>query len=101
MSARIFSPAKTAMQSGKGKADRWILEYDAEQPRRIEPLMGYTSSSDMKSQVRITFSSKEEAVAYAEKNGISYRLQNNHTAKRRKIAYADNFSCNRNLPWTH
>ena len=101
MPARIYSPTKNAMQSGKAKSGRWVLEFEAEEPRRIEPLMGYTSSSDMKSQIRMTFPSKEEAVAYAEKNGIAYSLKGNHEAKRRKIAYSDNFSHNRTLPWTH
>ena len=72
MSARIFSPAKTAMQSGKAKTGLWVLEFDPELPRKIDPLMGYTTSGDMKSQIRLTFETKEEAIAYAEKNGLAY-----------------------------
>ena len=64
MSARIYSPAKTATQSGKGKTGAWLLEHDSTVARDVEPLMGYTSSSDMMSQVRLTFDSSEEAVAY-------------------------------------
>ena len=101
MSARIFSPAKTAMQSGKSKTGHWVLEFDAESPRRIEPLMGYTTSGDMRSQVRLTFASKEEAIAYAEKNGLEFRLEEPKEAKRRQISYAENFRFDRKIPWTH
>lgn len=101
MSARIFSPAKTAMQSGKGKTGYWVLEFDPETPRKIDPLMGYTSSSDMKSQIRLTFNSQEEAVAYAEKHGIAYRVEMPKEAKRRQISYAENFRYDRRTPWTH
>ena len=101
MTARIYQPAKTAMQSGRAKTSEWILEFEPETPRKIEPLMGYTSSSDMKSQIRLNFESLEAAKAYAEKNGIAYRVQKPHKAKRRAMAYADNFNFNRTLPWTH
>jgi hypothetical protein len=101
MSARIFSPAKTAMQSGKGKTGYWVLEFDPAAPRKIDPLMGYTSSSDMRSQVRLTFASREEAVAYAEKHGIDYRVQNPKEQNRRQISYAENFRYDRKTPWTH
>ena len=101
MSARIFSPAKTAMQSGKGKTGRWILEFEQESPREIDPLMGYTTSSDMKSQIRLTFSTKEEAVAYAEKNGLAFTVREPNEPKRRQVAYSDNFKYDRTTPWTH
>jgi len=101
MSARIFSPAKTAMQSGKAKTGFWVLEFDPEQPRTIDPLMGYTSSGDMKSQIRLTFETKEEAVAYAERNGIAFRVQEPKDARRRQISYAENFRYDRKIPWTH
>ena len=101
MSARIYSPAKTAMQSGKAKTGRWLLEYDPEQPRRIDPLMGYTSSGDMKSQIRLWFDDKEQAVAYAEREGIAYRVEEPHQPKRRQVSYSDNFRFDRKVPWTH
>ena len=101
MSARIFSPAKTAMQSGKAKMGRWILEFEPESPRKIDPLMGYTTSSDMKSQVRLSFETKEEAIAYAEKNGIAYSVREPKESKRRQISYSDNFRYDRKTPWTH
>ena len=101
MSARIFSPAKTAMQSGKAKTGHWILEFDPQMPRKIDPLMGYTTSGDMKSQIRLTFETKEEAIAYAEKNSLVYRIQEPKETKRRQISYADNFRYDRKVPWTH
>ncbi|MGB3502172.1 MAG: ETC complex I subunit [Mesorhizobium sp.] len=101
MSARIYSPAKTAMQSGKAKTGNWILDFDPEQKRKIDPLMGYTTSGDMKSQIRVVFETKEEAIAYAEKRGIAYRVIEPKEAKRRNISYSDNFKYDRQIPWTH
>ena len=101
MSARIFSPAKTAMQSGKARTGKWTLEFDRATPRRIEPLMGYTSSSDMKTQVRLTFETRDAAVAYAERHGIAYRIEEPNRPERRRQAYADNFRFDRRVPWTH
>ncbi|MGB8816897.1 MAG: ETC complex I subunit, partial [Rhizobiaceae bacterium] len=100
MSARIYSPAKTASQSGKGKTGQWLMDFDPETPRKVEPLMGYTSSSDMLSQVRLTFASKDEAVAYAQKSGIAYRVEEPHEPKRRRVSYSDNFKFDRKQPWT-
>ena len=75
MTARIYKPAKTAMQSGHAKTREWVLDYEPEEPRVVESLMGWTSSGDMKSQLRLQFATKEEAVAYAERHGIPYQVQ--------------------------
>ena len=101
MAARIYRPAKTAMSSGQARAQRWVLEYEPERPKTIEPLMGYTSSDDMKSQIRLEFDSKEAAVAYAERNGIEYRVFEPKDRARPAISYSDNFRRDRNQPWTH
>ena len=101
MSARIYSPAKTAMQSGTAKTGYWILEFDPEQPRKIDPLMGYTTSGDMKSQIRLTFETRDEAVAYAQRNGLAYRVMEPKQPKRQQISYSENFRYDRSLPWTH
>jgi hypothetical protein len=101
MSARIYKPAKTAMQSGKAKTKIWALDYDPEQPREVEPLMGWTSSGDMRQQVQLRFATKEEAVAYAERHGIPYRVSEEKRPALRTISYSDNFSANRREPWTH
>jgi hypothetical protein len=100
MTARIYLPARSATQSGRAN-DRWVLEYEPEQPRAIEPLMGWVSSSDMKSQIRLRFETREEAVAYAGRNGIAYRLEEPKPAQRKIISYSDNFQPNRIVPWSH
>jgi hypothetical protein len=63
--------------------------------------MGWTSSSDMKSQLKLRFDSEAEAVAYATRNGIAYRVEQPHELKRRSISYSDNFKYSRVAPWTH
>jgi hypothetical protein len=101
MTARIYRPSKNATQSGMGKTKLWRLDYLPESPRTIEPLMGWTSSADMNSQIRLDFETREEAVAYAERNGIAYRVEEPKEAKRRTVSYSDNFRNNRVAPWTH
>ncbi|EJM98731.1 ETC complex I subunit [Phyllobacterium sp. YR531] len=101
MAARIYRPAKTAMQSGKAKTEAWMLEFEPEQPRKVEPLMGYTSSRDMKSQIRLSFDTKEDAIAYAQKNGIAYSVQEPKETRRRVVSYSENFKFDRKQPWTH
>lgn len=101
MTARIYRPAKTAMQSGASKT-RWLLEYEPEAPRTVEPLMGWTSSSDMKSQLKLWFDTAEEAIAYATRNGIAYVLEPATASTARKgISYSDNFKFSRVGQWTH
>ncbi|MIL09669.1 ETC complex I subunit, partial [Salmonella enterica subsp. enterica] len=90
-----------AMQSGKAKTGRWVLEFDPASPRKIDPLMGYTTSRDMTSQIRLTFDSRDEAVAYARKTGIDFRVEEPKESKRRQISYSDNFKFDRRTPWTH
>jgi hypothetical protein len=99
--ARIYKPAKTAMQSGLAKTERWRLDYEPEVARTVEPLMGYTSSTDMRQQVRLEFDTKDEAIAYAERNGIAYQVSEAEEPKRRLAAYSDNFKFNRVGAWTH
>ncbi|MCK5931466.1 ETC complex I subunit conserved region [Fulvimarina manganoxydans] len=101
MVARIYRPAKTAMQSGKAKTHEWLLVYEPQEPKRIDPLMGYTSSGDMLSQLRLTFETKEQAIDYAERNDIPYRVEEEKAPKRVRVAYADNFKYDRRQPWTH
>ena len=101
MRARIYKPAKTAMQSGKARTKNWVLEYEPESPRAPDPLMGWTSSADMRQQIELEFDSKEEAVAYAEKNGIPYSVFEPQPQVARPKSYADNFRFDRKIPWTH
>ncbi|PPR77846.1 MAG: hypothetical protein CFH01_01336 [Alphaproteobacteria bacterium MarineAlpha2_Bin1] len=91
MKAKIFQPAKTAMQSAP-KLKNWRLQFELKSAKKIEPLMGWTSSSDTNQQICLSFSSKEEAVSYAEKNKISYVILE---PKKRNISpksYSANFS---------
>ena len=101
MSARIYKPARTAMQSGTAKTKEWVLDYEPEEPRAVEPLMGWTSSGDMKQQLRLLFDTKDEAVAYCERKGIPYQLIEPKASAHRQIASADNFAFRRGEPWTH
>jgi len=101
MAARIFRPAQTAMQSGPARSKDWILEFEPDSAREIDPLMGWTSSRDTRSQVRLTFDTKEEAVAFAERNGIPYRVMEPKPRAAVRKAYADNFRYGRKGAWTH
>jgi hypothetical protein len=101
MVARIYKPAKTAMQSGAAKTKEWVLDYEPEQPREVEPLMGWTSSSDMRQQLRLQFDSAEEAVAYCQRHGIPCQVFGTKTPSRRGLSYADNFAFKRRDAWTH
>jgi ETC complex I subunit conserved region len=99
--ARIYIPAKTAMQSGTAKTRSWVLEFEQASPRTVEPLMGWTSSADTRQQVRLWFDTKEEAMAYCQHNGIPYQVFEPNAPKRCIMAYADNFAYSRRTPWTH
>lgn len=101
MVARISRPAKTAMQSGQAKAKRWLFEFEPEAARSADPLMGWTSSSDMKSQIRLFFATKEEAIAYAERKGIEYRVIEPKERTPKTMSYSDNFKFGRIGTWTH
>jgi hypothetical protein len=101
MAARIYKPARTAMQSGTAKTKLWQLDYEPEAPRVVEPLMGWTSSTDMKSQIRLRFATKEEAIAYCEREGIPFQVMEPKEPARRSIAYSDNFAFQRRGQWTH
>ncbi|MEM9616619.1 MAG: ETC complex I subunit [Pseudomonadota bacterium] len=102
MFARIYRPAKTAMQSGKAKTTDWVLEFEADAARRLDPLMGWAGAVETTpGQVRLTFESQGEAAAYAEKIGVPYRIDEEHRAAYHPKAYSDNFSFRRRKPWTH
>ena len=101
MPARIYKPARTAMQSGKAKTRAWVLEFEPETPRETDPLMGWTSSSDMKQQVRLTFDTREEAEAYARRKQIAYTVYEPKQASTKSKSYSDNFRWGRDTNWTH
>ncbi|TAK50283.1 MAG: ETC complex I subunit [Xanthobacteraceae bacterium] len=101
MTARIYRPAKNAMQSGTAKTKDWVVVHELEQPRVVEPLMGWTSSGDMKQQLTLRFDSREAAEAYCHRNGIAYQVFEPNEPARRKASYSDNFITRRSEPWTH
>ena len=95
MLARIYKPARTAMQRGTAKTRSWVLEFEQRTPRTRDPLMGWTSSADTTQQVRLTYDTKEEAIAYAEKHGIEYEVLPSHEPHVQLRPYADNFRWDR------
>ncbi len=103
MRARIYQPAKTAMSSGQAKTHQWVLEYAPASAREVDPLMGWTSSDDTQSQVRLRFSTKEAALDYAKDKGIDAQV---FEPKKRKPnirarGYGENFATDRRGAWTH
>ena len=101
MNARIYKPSPSATQSGKAATKLWVLVYEPESAMAVEPLMGWTSSGDMKRQITLRFGTQEEAVAYAERNGIAYRVEATKPVERKILSYADNFKSSRRGQWTH
>ena len=88
--AKIYIPSKTAMQSGRGKQKNWILEFETKDSK-INPLMGWESSTDTLGEVILKFSSKEQAIEYAKKNSISYKIIEPKKKEFVIKSYADNF----------
>ncbi len=103
MRARIYQPARTAMSSGTAKTRHWVLEFDQTEARDIDPLMGWTSSSDMQTQVHLTFETKKDALEYAREHGIDAQVQEPHKRKPniRPGGYGENFATGRRGAWTH
>ena len=103
MRARIYKPAKTAMSSGTAKTNQWVLVYCQDSAREIDPLMGWTSSGDTQSQVKLRFDSKEAAVSYAKEIGIEADVTEPQARKQniRARGYGENFATDRRAPWTH
>ena len=91
MKAKIYKPTKTAMQSGKANTKKWVLEFEHDGSRKLESIMGWTSSSDMNQEVSIKFSSKEAAVLFAKKNNLDFEIHEPEEKKLPIQAYADNF----------
>ena len=89
--AKIYKPSKTAMQSGIKKFDKWLIEFITEKPG-INPLMGWESSTDTNSELKLEFSSKEQAIEYAKKNKINFEVIEPKIRKIIKKSYADNFT---------
>ncbi|MCQ8240773.1 ETC complex I subunit [Rhizosaccharibacter radicis] len=101
MRARIYQQPKSSMQSGQSNTHDWVLEYGQTQARQQDPLMGWFGSGDTSSQVRLRFPTRDEAVAYAERNAIAFDVELPAARVRKPKAYADNFRADRLQNWTH
>jgi NADH dehydrogenase len=103
MRARIYQPARTAMSSGTAKTKNWVLEFAPSEAREVDPLMGWTSSADTQSQVKLQFATKQEAVDYAAEHGIDVQVQDPNKRKPviRNGGYGENFATGRRGAWTH
>ena len=103
MRARIYQPARTAMQSGTAKTKGWTLEFAPEQAREVDPLMGWTSSAETQTQVRLRFDSREAAEQYATARGIEFDVAEPKARKPliRQRGYGENFATDRKGAWTH
>ncbi|MBV8118795.1 MAG: ETC complex I subunit [Alphaproteobacteria bacterium] len=93
--ARIYRPAKTAMQSGRRGTRKWVLEYEPAASRSPDPLMGWTSAADTLNEVHLLFATLGEATAFAERQGLSYTIIQPHTFSEKPKSYADNFRYDR------
>ena len=101
--ARIYKPARTAMQSGLARTHDWVLEYAPASAREVDPLMGWTSSADTQAQVRLRFETREAALDYAKLHGIEVTVQEpkERRPNLRAGGYGENFATNRRGAWTH
>ncbi len=96
-SVTIYRPSKTAMQSGVRNTQRWVLEFDSVDNKFVEPLMGWTGSADTSGQLRLRFESRDAAVAFAERHGLSYRIREPKVRRVRPKSYAENFAYDRRM----
>lgn len=103
MRVRIYQPARNAMQSGVGKTKHWVLVFPQADTRELDPLMGWTSSDDTQSQVRLSFDTRKQAEEYARENGLEYEVVDSHrrAPNIRARGYGENFATDRRAPWTH
>jgi hypothetical protein len=101
MPARIYKPSRNAMQSGKGKSQDWVLEFEQSVKREADPLMGWTSAGETGTQVKLTFATCEDAETYAKAKGLAYTVQPEAPVRLIKKSYSDNFKFGRTTLWTH
>ena len=101
MTIKIYRPAKTAMQSGRAKTKQWLAEYLSEISTEKDFLMGWTSSNDTRSQIKIFFDTKEQAIQWAKKNNYQFYVEEPQKRVSKPKSYASNFDIDRKEPWTH
>jgi len=93
--ARIYRPAKSAMQSGRGRTRTWVLDFEQASQRQADPLMGWTGAEDTLNQIRLQFDTLDEAVAFARKKGLDYAVAEPQARTPKLKSYADNFNFDR------
>ena len=101
MTIKIYKPAKTAMQSGLGKTKKWLAEYISDVDNIKDSLMGWNSSLDTQSQIKVFFDTKEQAIDWAKKNNFQFYVEQPKNKIIKPKSYASNFDINRKEPWTH
>ena len=101
MTVKIYKPSKTAMQSGQGKTKKWLAEYISDIDIEKDSLMGWNSSSDTNSQIKIFFETKEQAILWAKKNNYQYFVEEPKFKNIKPKSYSSNFDFKRKEPWTH
>ena len=99
--ARIFQSRKSAMQSGRAKSGKWVLQMASTAGRSADPLMGWTSVDDMSGQIKMTFDTRAHAIAFAKREGLTFTVEEARERKRLVKSYSENFSSDRKQPWTH
>jgi hypothetical protein len=99
--ARIFIPPRSAMQSGRGRTQGWVLAFEPGERQRLDPLMGWAGSGDTNAQVTLHFNGKDDAIAYAEAQGLAYEVEEPKPVRIKAKVYADNFRFGRTDNWTH
>ncbi len=101
MRARIYQPPKNAMQSGRAGTATWVLEFEPDAASRPDSLMGWIGGADTLGQVRLSFPTREEAIAFVQRHGIPYDVELPQVRRVRPKAYAENFAYGRREMWTH
>ena len=101
MTIKIYKPSKTAMQSGFGKTKQWLAEYISSEATFKDNLMGWNSSSDTKTQIKVFFDTKEQAIQWAKINKYQYFVEEPTKRKIKIKSYSSNFDMNRKESWTH
>ena len=101
MTIKIYKPSKSSMQSGQGNTKKWLAEYISDTEQTKDTLMGWNSSLDTKSQIKVFFNTKQQAIEWAQKNNYQYFVEDPKKRKIKPKNYASNFDINRKETWTH
>ena len=101
MTIKIYKPSKSSMQSGQRNTKKWLAEYISDYEQVKDTLMGWNSSLDTKSQIKVFFETKEQAIEWAKKNNYQYFIEDTKKRKIKPKNYASNFDINRKESWTH